>query len=63
MYFLKKSFSIVNILTYSIMNRKNFLNMDNEAFEWMLLEKNAGRFSELSGKVQKEYILVSTIYS
>ena len=32
MYFLKKAFSIINILTYSIMNRKNYLNMENDAF-------------------------------
>ena len=32
MYFLKKAFSIINILTYSIMNRQNYLNMENDAF-------------------------------
>ncbi len=28
MYFLKKAFSIINILTYSIMNKQNYLNLE-----------------------------------
>lgn len=37
MYFLKKAFSIINILTYSIMNRQNFLSLEQDAFQWLLL--------------------------
>lgn len=53
MYFLKKSFSIINILTYSIINQQNYLNMDQDAFEWIKLEQNKAKYEDLSGKIQK----------
>jgi hypothetical protein len=63
MYFLKKAFSIINILTYSIMNRQNYLNLEQDAFQWLLLEKNTSKYQELNDKIQKEYILISNLYS
>lgn len=32
------------MLTYSIINKKNYLNMDNDAFEWILTAKNASQY-------------------
>lgn len=63
MYFLKKAYSIINILTYSIMNKQNYLNLDQDAFQWLLLEKNATKYQELNDKIQKEYILISSLYT
>jgi hypothetical protein len=37
--------------------------MDNDAFEWMILEKNASKYEDIGAKIQKEYILVSSIYN
>lgn len=62
MYFLKNSFVIINLLTYSIMNKQNYLNMESEVFEMMAVNSSA-KFEELSTKIQKEYILISSIYS
>lgn len=45
------------------MNRQNYLNMENDAFQWLLLEKNKIKFSELNDKIQKQYILISSIYA
>lgn len=32
------------MLTYSALNKKNYLNMENDIFEWMILEKNSKKF-------------------
>ena len=35
-YLLKKSYSIVNLLAYSLLNKQNYLNVSEEMFEELI---------------------------
>jgi len=38
-YLLKRAYSIVNLLNYSLMNKQNYLNIDNDQFQVLTNEK------------------------
>jgi len=44
MYFLKKAYSISNLLTYSITNKQNYLNIESDAFNWLTSPSNTDKY-------------------
>ena len=52
-YLLKRAYSIVNLLNYSLMNKRNYLNVDDEQFQVLTNNKYKKEYAELCDKVQK----------
>ena len=61
-YFLKRAFSICNLLAYSVINKQNHLNLDALSFSALIDPSHQGHYDRINSMIEKEYILISTLF-
>ena len=61
-YLLKKSFATLNLITYSLTNNQNYINISSEMFDVLMGEKHRKDLNDILEKVEKENILITSIF-
>lgn len=50
----------MNLLSYSICNKQNYLNISSEMFDYLISRPK--ELSEIGSKIEKEYIMISNVF-
>jgi len=61
-YLLKRAYSIVNLLSYSLLSHQNYLNVPPDMFDLLCAPTHAQHLAELCEKLGKESILVTALF-
>ena len=52
-YFLKRAFAICNLLTYSVINKQNHLNLDPSSFTALTSPSRAKQYDQANSMIEK----------